>query len=75
MDAVAGERFCPIHAPAPNLGTLLHEVFLECAGAPTAKEVEEFCNKNYPDGNHAEIRRRVEMFCDRICDGKRRRRE
>ena len=72
-NAVDGQLFCDSHAPAPNLGPLMHEAFLEHEAAPTAKELEQFCNDHYPDGNHAEIPRRVETFCDRIRHGKRRR--
>ena len=72
-NAVDGQLFCVSHAPAPNLGPLMHEAFLEHEAAPTAKELEQFCNEHYPDGNHAEIQCRVETFCDRIRDGKRRR--
>ena len=75
INAVEGAPFCASHAPAPNLGPLMHEAFLEHEAAPKAEELEQFARKHYPGGDHAEIRRRVVTFCDRIRDGKRRRRE
>ena len=51
------------------------EAFLEHEAAPKAEELEQFARKHYPGGDHAEIRRRVVTFCDRIRDGKRRRGE
>ena len=73
MNAIAGERFCALHAPAPNLGPLMHKAFSEHQARPTADELQQFANKHYPNGDHVEIRRRVETFYDRVHDGKRRR--
>ena len=73
MNAIAGERFCALHAPAPDLGPLMHEAFSEHQARPTADEFQHFASKHYPNGDHVEIRRRVETFYDRMRDGKRRR--
>ena len=74
-NAVEGERCCAVHAPAPNLGPLMHDTFLERDDLPGVEELVQFARKHFPDGDHAEIQRRVEAFCDRIRDAKRRRRQ
>ena len=73
INAMDGARYCSIHAPAPNLGPLMHQAFLDREDEPTAEELVQFAREHFPDSDHAEVQNRVEMFCARVRDGKRRR--
>ena len=72
-NSVVGERYCSSHAPAPNLGLLMHEALGDRDDPPSAQELALFAQKHYAGGDLAEIARRFETFCDRRRDAKRRR--
>ena len=51
----------------------MHQQFGDRDDAPDAEELALFARKHYPQGDHAEIARRVEALCERRRDAKRRR--
>ena len=73
-DAMEDGLYCSSHAPAPNLGPIMHQVFLHREDAPTHAEVAQFARQHFPQSDQAEVKCRVDAFCARIRDGRKRRR-